>query len=100
MDHDYNADPELQQALAASRADLGMPPQESGVTGTEVVHFGPATRSQYEQGQWDMVPIGKSSAREVFVEPEPADRKREPGTPAFLKPSVADSSQCRHHDLP
>ncbi|PVH78657.1 hypothetical protein DL98DRAFT_590199 [Cadophora sp. DSE1049] len=91
MDHDYNADPELQQALAASRADLGMPPQESGVTGTEVVHFGPATRSQYEQGQWDMVPIGKSSTREVFVEPEPADRKREPGTPAFLKPSVQDT---------
>lgn len=90
MDHDYNADPELQQALAASRADLGMPPQESGITGTEVVHFGPATRSQYEQGQWDMVPIGKSSSREI-LDPEPADRKREPGTPAFLKPMVQDT---------
>ena len=31
--------------------DLGMPPQETGVTGTEVVHFGLATRSQYKQGQ-------------------------------------------------
>ncbi|KAH7321720.1 hypothetical protein BKA65DRAFT_512841 [Rhexocercosporidium sp. MPI-PUGE-AT-0058] len=90
MDHDYNADPELQQALAASRADLGMPPQESGVTGTEVVHFGPATRSQYEQGQWDMVPIGKTSSREI-LDPEPADRKREPGAPAFLKPMAQDT---------
>lgn len=91
MDHDYNADPELQQALAASRAEAGMPPQESGVTGTEVVHFGPANRSQYEQGQWDMVPIGKSSVREVVSDPEPADRKREPGAPAFLKPGVQDT---------
>ncbi|PBP24204.1 ubiquitin interaction domain-containing protein [Diplocarpon rosae] len=60
--HDYNVDSDLEQALAASRADLGMPPQESGTT-TASVCFGPATRN----------------------------RKREPGTPAFLKPSVQDT---------
>ncbi|CZT05976.1 uncharacterized protein RCO7_05199 [Rhynchosporium graminicola] len=90
-DHDYNGDLELEQALAASRAEAGMPPQESGITGTEVKHFGPANRSEYEQGQWDMVPTGSSSAREILSDPEPADRKREPGAPAFLKPSSNDT---------
>ncbi|KAL2068176.1 hypothetical protein VTL71DRAFT_16274 [Oculimacula yallundae] len=89
--HDYNGDLELEQALAASRAEAGMPPQESGTTGTSVVHFGPANRGEYEQGQWDMVPIGSSSAREILLDPEPADRKREPGAPAFLKPSIHDT---------
>ncbi|KAK2628508.1 hypothetical protein QTJ16_001611 [Diplocarpon rosae] len=86
--HDYNVDSDLEQALAASRADLGMPPQESGTT-TATVCFGPATRSQYEERQWGMVQMGK--AQEIIEDPEPADRKREPGTPAFLKPSVQDT---------
>ncbi|CAL3965787.1 unnamed protein product [Diplocarpon coronariae] len=86
--HDYNVDSDLEQALAASRADLGMPPQESGTT-TATVCFGPATRSQYEERQWGMVPMGK--AQEIIEDPEPAYRKREPGTPAFLKPSVQDT---------
>ncbi|KAJ5033526.1 uncharacterized protein L3040_008641 [Drepanopeziza brunnea f. sp. 'multigermtubi'] len=87
---DY-ADSELEQALAASRADLGMPPQESGITGTEKIHFGPANRTQYEPGQWELVPMGRASAQEIILDPEPADRKREPGSPAFLKPMVGDN---------
>lgn len=76
--NDANDDPELREALAASM----LPPQESGVA------FGPATRPQYEQGKWDLVPT--TSYREILLDPEPIDRKRELCTPAFLKPSVDD----------
>ncbi|KAH8821644.1 hypothetical protein F5884DRAFT_96464 [Xylogone sp. PMI_703] len=84
------SDRELEQALAASRAEAGLPPQETGITSSSQVYFGPATRSQYEQGKWDMVPIGKTSAQEILYDPEPAERKRGIDAPAFLKPAVED----------
>lgn len=86
--HDY--DTEMQQALAASAAEAGIPPQESGITSTDQVYFGPATRQQneYEQGQWAMVPLGKSAVQEILLDPEPAQRIRGEDVPAFLKPSV------------
>jgi hypothetical protein len=42
-------DRELEQAYAAAKANTGLPPQESGIPGTEQVRFGPATGSQGEQ---------------------------------------------------
>lgn len=68
-----------------------MPAQVSGTVQTEEIRFGPATRSQYESGQWEMVPMGKTSAQEIVLDPEPANRKRTPGSPAFLKPMVKDT---------
>lgn len=72
-----------------SLEDQKLPTQESGVT-TNGVHFGPATQSQYEEKNWGMVPVGRTTAQEIMLDPEPADRKREPDTPAFLKPSIAN----------
>jgi hypothetical protein len=86
MTHDD--DRELQAALEASRLEAGLPPQESGIMSTDEVYFGPANRPQYEQGKWDLVPIGKSPAQEMLLDPEPADRKRDLNVPAFLKPSA------------
>ncbi|PMD43684.1 hypothetical protein L207DRAFT_510194 [Hyaloscypha variabilis F] len=86
-------DREMEQALSLSRQEYGLPPQESGITGTDQKYFGPATRSQfeYEQGNWGMVPLGKSSAQEIMLDPDPAERKRDLDVPAFLKPSVQEN---------
>lgn len=51
-------------------------------------HFGPANRGEYEQEKWAMVPVGKTSTQEILLDPEPAFRKRQYGSPAFLKPSI------------
>lgn len=81
-----NNDTELQQALAASMADAGLPPQQSGVIDSEKPFFGPATRADYGDN-WAMVPI--STVKEIYVDPEPTDRIRDTvnQVPAFLKPS-------------
>lgn len=98
-----DGDRELQEAIAASRADVGLPPQATGTTNTAQVHFGPANRGDYESGQWDMVPLGVSS-REILLDPEPADRKRDIDVPAFLKPSVAEHRLgaliTMYHEIP
>jgi len=83
-------DRDMAQAIAASRADAGLPAQETGITNTDQVYFGPANRHAYEEGKWEMVPMSKSFAQEILLDPEPADRKRELDAPAFLKPSSAD----------
>ncbi|QSZ35447.1 hypothetical protein DSL72_008317 [Monilinia vaccinii-corymbosi] len=81
-----NNDTELQQALAASMADAGLPPQQSGVVESDKPFFGPATRTDYGDN-WAMVPI--STVKEIYVDPEPTDRIRDivNQVPAFLKPS-------------
>lgn len=86
----FDQDTELERALAASRAEAGMSPQETGITGTDQPYFGPATRQQneYDSGNWAMVPLGKSAAQDSFADPVPALRKREGDAPAFLKPSM------------
>lgn len=103
MYYDNDQDSDLQKAIAASRADVGLPPQETGTTNTDQVHFGPANRPQYESGKWDMVPLGISS-QEILLDPEPADRKRDIDVPAFLKPSVADNRLgaliTMYHEIP
>lgn len=76
-------DEDLQKALAASRAESGVAsPQETGIAhaDTSLPAFGPANRDDYDQNQWAMVPIHKEPA-----EPPPSSRKREPGSPAFLR---------------
>ena len=87
----HDDDTELQRAIEESRVSAGLPPQESGVTSTDRVHFGPATRNQYEEEKWGMVTVGKSSAQEILLDPEPANRKRDLNVPAFLKPSVENN---------
>lgn len=79
----------MHEALAASAREAGLPPQESGITNTDQVYFGPANRSQYEPGKWDLVPTaGSSSQAALYQDPEPAERKRDVSIPAFLKPSA------------
>jgi hypothetical protein len=100
----HDDDTELQKALEASRVAAGLPPQESGITSTDKVHFGPATRTQYDEEKWSMVPVGKSSAQEILLDPEPAARKRDFNVPAFLRPST-DNNRLNalftiYHEIP
>ena len=68
------------------------------------VHFGPATRNEYEQGKWEMVSLGKSSVQEIVVDPEPEQRKRDLNAPAFLKPSISNHRLnaliTMYHEIP
>lgn len=75
----------MQKAIAASQADFNA--QETGITSMDEPHFGPANRGEYEHDNWAMVPVGNISTQEILLDPEPAIRKREYGSPAFLKPS-------------
>ncbi|KAI1847227.1 hypothetical protein JX265_013352 [Neoarthrinium moseri] len=79
-------DADLQRALAESAAESGVPPQETGVTGSGAHSpaFGPATRSEYEQDQWAMVPT-KVEATQDKPLPTPSARKRDPASPAFVR---------------
>lgn len=94
---DSNNDPELAEALRAS-----LLPQENGITSTNKVSFGPATRSQYEQGKWDLVPT--SYTQEIVLDPEPEDRKRDMSAPAFLKSGDDDNRLAAlftiYHEIP
>ncbi|KAK6855983.1 hypothetical protein PG995_008134 [Apiospora arundinis] len=63
-------DADLQRALAESAAQSGVPLQEVGVVDidTNVKHFGPANRPDYQQDQWAMVPT-KADGNTSAVEP-------------------------------
>ncbi|GLA24416.1 hypothetical protein AnigIFM63326_000463 [Aspergillus niger] len=75
---------ELQQAMAMSlNQNLGQ--QETGVT-TNEAKFGRATRDHYDEGAWAMT-LFNSTSREIIISPDPADRKRKSGEPAFIRPS-------------
>ena len=78
-------DAALQRALAESAAESGIP-QETGVVDfdSNVKYFGPANRSEYDSAQWAMVPT-KASTEATSSDPKPSSRKRQPGTPAFLR---------------
>ena len=67
-------------------SDIG--PQESGVTNASGTHFGPANREHYDSSKWAMTTT-HAAAHEIVLDPEPADRQRENGEPASLKPSAA-----------
>lgn len=64
-----------------------IPGQESGVTNVTSPYFGPANRAHYENSNWT-VTIPRSNTKEILLNPEPIDRRREAHTPAFLKPSA------------
>ena len=76
---------DLEQALALSMSQP-LPDQENGVTDSTHPYFGPANREHYDTKNWTMTLSG-SHAREILLNPDPADRKRERNTPAFIKPS-------------
>ncbi|KAI9864990.1 MAG: hypothetical protein M1824_004088 [Vezdaea acicularis] len=70
------------QAMKNSLSDLG--PQESGVVGDGLrPQFGPANQEYYDSDAWAMT---RTQAAEIILPPEPSNRERKPGTPAFLKP--------------
>lgn len=82
-DNQQREDQDLQRAVELSMSDLGT--QETGVTVQKGVHFGPATRDYYDTNKWALTP--HSSTQEVVLDPEPADRRRLEGEPAFLRSS-------------
>ena len=89
--------------MRESRELAGLPPQETGITSASDPYFGPATRTEYEQGQWELVPVVKDVPQEI-PEPEPAARKREADAPAFLR-STADDHRLAalltiYHEIP
>lgn len=82
--------------MQMSAAEAGLQPQENGVVATtaaatgadgggggggdtSVKYFGPANRSEYDQAQWGMVHVARST------EPPPTARRRQQGVPAFLR---------------
>ncbi|KAJ5947469.1 hypothetical protein N7466_000484 [Penicillium verhagenii] len=82
---------ELQQAVAMS-LNQGMGTQETGVTAAasnSPPHFGKATRDHYDQGAWAMTLFNESS-QEVINGPDPEDRKKVAGQPAFIRPTQSN----------
>ncbi len=77
-------DEQMKQAVALS---LGNRPDPQ-VGFSEPETFGPANRAHYETAKWAMTVAGPQ-AEEIHLNPEPVDRKRPEGSPAFLKPSAA-----------
>ncbi|KAJ5926829.1 hypothetical protein N7516_008602 [Penicillium verrucosum] len=76
---------ELQQAVAMSlNSDIGQ--QETGVTLHKQPQFNKATRDHYEEGAWAMT-LFNTSSEEVMISPDPEDRKRLEGEPAFIRPN-------------
>lgn len=82
---------EMQRALreSAEEAGVSLPSQETGVTGEP--YFGPATRSDYDQSSWAMVPTAASAWEKLDTTPSPTARKRIPDAPAFLVQGSATS---------
>ncbi|KAF3027300.1 hypothetical protein E8E15_004729 [Penicillium rubens] len=76
---------ELQQAVAMSlNSEMGQ--QETGVTLQKQPQFSKATRDHYEEGAWAMT-LFNTSSEEVMISPDPEDRKRAEGEPAFIRPN-------------
>ncbi len=97
-------DADLQKALAQSVQECGLPPQEYGVTNSNNLHIGPATREDYNFNEWQMVHIPNTEPQEARPHPNAEDRKREDGTPSFLKPS-SDGNRLAsiltiYHEIP
>ena len=79
-------DAEMQKALQMSM-DQDANGQENGTT--DGSNFRPAERPYYAEEQWGMV-----RTTSVVPNPDPIQRKRPPGAPAFMKPAP------RHNYLP
>jgi hypothetical protein len=76
---------ELQQAVAMSLGS-GMGQQETGVTSNGQSQLSKATRDHYEKDAWAMT-LFNTSSEEVMNSPDPEDRKRVEGEPAFIRPN-------------
>jgi hypothetical protein len=87
-------DPELAEALKQSMQTVPgneYAPQETGITGTHTSpinsNFAPAQENKkYIPSEWALT---TTVTQEVTQEPPPVERKRAPGTPAFLRPSFS-----------
>lgn len=80
-------DEQINRAMAMSMSESQtLPGQETGVTDLSQRTFGPAQREYYDNEKWCMTLPG-TFAQEILLNPEPIDRRRLPGTPAFLKPA-------------
>ncbi len=80
-------DEQMKRAMAMSLSESQtLPGQESGVMDYSKQSFGPATRQHYEAKDWSLT-VPDAQTQEILLNPEPIDRRRQPGTPAFLKPS-------------
>lgn len=63
-----------------------IPGQESGVVDSSYPYFGPPKREDYDAKKWAVTTVG-SHTKEILLNPEPINRKRERNTPAFFKPT-------------
>lgn len=76
----------MEQALALSMGQ-NIPGQESGVTDVSYPpYFGPPKREEYDARNWAVTTVG-SQTKEIRLNPEPINRKRERNMPAFFKPT-------------
>lgn len=79
---------DLDQALKMSmmNPDSHNQGQMTGVTNASAPHFGPARQEHYDKN-WQLTVPGDYT-KEIWLNPEPADRKRDGTKPAFLRPST------------
>ncbi|WEW55929.1 hypothetical protein PRK78_001364 [Emydomyces testavorans] len=79
---------EVQKAMAASlNCDFDADGQETGVVSTAGTKFGPANRDYYDTTLWAMTPYNDTTIKEVCINPDPEERKRDEDLPSFLRPS-------------
>ena len=75
----------MKRAMVMSMGDRRtVADQETGVLDHKA--FGPATREHYETEKWAMT-VAAPQTQEIHLNPEPFERQRPQGTPAFLKPA-------------
>ncbi len=75
---------QVNRAMAMSLSESQtLPGQETGVT--ELNKSAPGPTQYYDTEQWSMV-LSSSQTKEIFLNPEAANRKRQPDSPALLKP--------------
>lgn len=79
---------DLDQALKMSmmNQDDHASNQMTGVTHASATYFGPATQEHYDRN-WALT-IPRDYTKEIWLNPEPVDRKRGTNKPAFLRPST------------
>ncbi|KAL8714284.1 MAG: hypothetical protein Q9225_006599 [Loekoesia sp. 1 TL-2023] len=78
---------EFQRAIQISQNETA-PTQETGTTAANKPYFGPVRNEYHDTKNWIMT-TSKSTAKEILLNPEPKDRRRQSNTPAFLRPSPA-----------
>lgn len=79
---------DIDQALKMSmmNSDSHQQNQITGVTNASAAYFGPATQEDYDRN-WQLT-VPRDYTKEIWLNPEPVDRKRDNTKPAFLRPST------------